>query len=337
MVDEAQTSAIDFITADIRKRLSDPSVIYNLHDRVEDFPALSCGISCIDKTLRGGIPEGRIVELYGPEASGKTTVLLHFIAAAQKRGEIVYFVDAENSLDLQYAMRIGVVPTKMLFSQPDYGEQALEVMEAICDAIIEFNEKHDKKMKGLIVLDSVAALVPKQEFERSMDQVSVIGSRARMLSERLPKVCTKARKSGASVVFIDQIRDKIGVTWGPTTTTPGGRALKFYASVRIYISRIGHRKIGDAVVGIRAQLRVEKSKLFPIFDSRTEFYIGADGIDEVAALVECCIVAKIFTKSGAWLKFGEHNLQGQSKMEEAVRGDAGLRGNLEAKLLEVSG
>lgn len=335
---QEQQGAIHEITEDIRKSLKDPKVIYNLHDRVEKFPALPCDIAAVDDVLCGGLPEGRIIELYGPEASGKTTVLLHFIAAAQKRGELVYFVDAENALDLQYAMRIGVKPKEMMFSQPDYGEQAFDVMSAICDALTNYNEKHQKKMKSLIVLDSVAALVPKQDFDKVEDSgfeaAMTLGSRARMLSQRLPTLCNKAARSGATVVFINQIRDKIG-GYGASWDTPGGRALKFFASMRINVVRIGTRKQGETPVGIKTLLKVDKSKLFPIFDKSTEFFIGANGIDIIASLVESCVRAGILRKSGAWLYFEEEKWQGMPKLEEAIRADDGLRDDLFAALAET--
>lgn len=326
----------EIVLAGIRKRMSDPRIIYNLHDKVEKFPALSSGIQCIDDALAGGLPEGRIVELYGAEASGKTTVLLHFIAAAQSRGEVVYFIDAENALDLQYAMRIGVKPKEMLFSQPDYGEQAFEVMTAICEAIIDYNANHPKRMKALIVLDSVAALVPKQEFavyeKDGLDATVAMSSRARMLSSKLPIICNKAAKAGVSVVFINQMRDKVGVTWGATTTTPGGRALKFFASVRIHVTRIGMRKVGDKIVGIKSRLRPDKSKLYPIFDKEAEFFIGPNGIDQIAALVEECLRRDIVNKSGAWVKFGEKSFQGAAAFEEEVAKDASFKQSLETAL-----
>ncbi len=341
MVDETtpppEPSALDFIIADIRKRLADPGIIYSLHDKVEKFPALPSGIVEIDKALGGGLPEGRIVELYGPEGSGKTTVMLHFIAAAQRRGEIVYFIDAEHALDLPYAKRIGVVPEKMLFSQPDYGEQALDVMITICRCVKDYNDNHpEQKMKSLIVLDSVAALMSKQEFEvyekEGMDHSVAMASTARMLSSKLPMVCNVASKSGVSVVFINQMRDKLGVTWGPTTTTPGGRALKFYSSVRIKVTRIGHRKIGDQVVGIKTILVPEKSKLFTIFDKKAEFYIGNDGIDVVASLTDFAIASGAIEKSGAWLKFQGVRAQGREKFEAALREDQSLLDQIEAAM-----
>jgi recombination protein RecA len=334
---EEQQSALDFITADIRSRLKDPKIIYSLHDKVEKFPALPCGIKSIDDALGGGIPEGRICELYGAEGSGKTTVMLHFIAAAQRRGEIVFFVDAENALDLPYAERIGVNLKKMLFSQPDYGEQALDVMIHICGSVQDYNEAHsDAPMKALIVLDSVAALIPKQEFtvfeEKGMDQSVAMGARARMLSSKLPMVCNKASKSGVSVVFINQMRDLIGVTYGPTTTTPGGRALKFYASVRIKVSRIGLRKRGDVPIGIRSRLVPEKSKLFTIFDKKAEFYIGENGIDVVASIADAAVEQGAVQKSGAWLKFGDAKYQGRDKFEAALREDSSLLSQIQSAL-----
>lgn len=329
---------LDEIIADIRSRIKDPKLIYSLHDKVEKFSALSTGIDVIDAALCGGMPEGRIVELYGPESSGKTTVLLHCMAAAQARGEVVYYIDAEYALDIPYAQRIGVVPSRMVFSQPDYGEQALDVMQVICEVIIDRNAKHDKKMKALIVLDSVAALIPKQDFTKmekdGFDDPLGLGARARLLSSRLPTVCQLAAKSGATVVFINQIREMIGVKYGPTTTTPGGRALKFFSSVRISVRRTGIRKIGETIVGIKVELKPEKSKLFWPFDKKAEFYIGENGIDIIASLVDECLARKIISKSGAWLKIGDQSFQGSAKLEEEVRTNPEFQKKLKELLAE---
>jgi len=334
-------NGLEEVLAGIRKRMTDPGIIYNLHDKVGKFKALSSGVQSIDDALCGGLPEGRIVELYGPEGSGKTTVMLHFVAEAQKRGEVVYFIDAENALDVDYAKRIGVDLHKILFSQPDYGEQALDVMRAICESIIDYNHNHpaNMRMRALIVLDSVAALVPRQEFEvyekEGLDHSVAMSARARMLSSKLPIVCNKAAKSGVSVVFINQMRDKVNVTWGSTTTTPGGRALKFFASVRISVARIGLRNVGGSVVGIRSRLRPEKSKLYSIFDKSAEFYIGEDGIDQIASLAEECVRHKVVTKSGAWVKYGELSFQGATNFEARLREDSQLRADLEKQLVQV--
>jgi recombination protein RecA len=331
-VPPAPPSPLDEVCADIRKRLDDPSVIYNLHEQVKAFPALSSGIGVIDDALFGGLPVGRIIELYGSEGSGKTTVALHFMASAQQKGYVVFFVDAECALDIPYAMRIGVRPKEMLFSQPDYGEQAFMVMESIFDSLIHYNENHSAPMKALIVIDSVPALVPKIVFERKLDEVTIPGVLAALLSQNLPTICSKASKSGATVCFINQIREKIGVMFGSPLTTPGGRALKFYASVRLNISRVGLRKKGEVPVAIKSELIPAKSKLYPIWGRKAVFYIGPDGIDEIAALADMCLEKKVFAKSGAWLKYGDINLQGLARWEDAIRADPDLEKQLRAAL-----
>jgi recombination protein RecA len=271
------------------------------------------------------LPEGRIIEIFGPEASGKTTLTLHFIAAAQRRGYLVYFIDAEHALDIDYAERIGVDTQKLLFSQPDYGEQALDTARAICDSTIEASEKFGKQLKSLIVIDSVPALIPKEAFETyesdkesGLESSIALGGVARMMAKLLPPLLNKVSKSGVTLVFINQERDNIGVTYGSPTTTPGGRALKYFSSLRLKVQRIGYYQRGDEKLGIRTQMIPVKSKLFPIFGRRAEFIIGNTGISKVLAIVETLLSKGIVAKSGAWLSINGKKFQGVPALEEEL-------------------
>lgn len=330
-----------FIFDDIKKRLDDPSVIYTLHDKIADFDPIPSGVSVIDELLSGGLPEGRIIEIFGPEASGKTTVTLHFIAEAQRQGFVVYFIDAEHALDMAYAERIGIDSSKLLFSQPDYGEQALETARAICDSTNAAKEKFGQNIRSLIIIDSVPALVPKGEFEKyekdGLDSTVAMGGPSRMLAGKLPALVGSAGRSGVTIVFINQERDKIGVTWGSPTTTPGGRALKFFSSLRLKVNRIGHYKQGDTTLGIRTQMVPVKSKMWPIFNRKAEFIIGPNGINVEASMVETLVAKKILKKSGSWFKFREWSYQGMGKVEIALREDKDFRAAVEAELAGAGG
>ena len=320
------------VFADIKSRLSNPKLIYTLNNEVEQFSALATGISEIDKCLEGGFPEGRITEISGPEASGKTTVMLHLIAAAQTRGEVVYYIDAEHALDYQYAQRIGVDLDTLLFAQPDTGEQALDTARIICESTMAVQEKRKQRVRTLIVVDSIPALVPAEMFEKigkdGFETTSGLGLTARMLSSKLPPLVAMASKANVTVVFINQEREKIGVTYGSPITTPGGKAMKFFASLRLRVSRIGYYDEGGQRAGIRAKLVPMKSKLFPIFNREANFIIGPNGIDIESALVETALAQRVIKKSGAWLKFGEITAQGHAAFAQKVRDDADLKRQL---------
>lgn len=324
------------IFADIKKRLDNPEAIFNLHDKVNNFGAIPSGISAIDECLCGGLPEGRIIEIFGAEASGKTTVTLHFIKAAQKLGYIVYFIDAEHALDAAYTKRIGVDFKSLLFSQPDYGEEALETARVICESTKAYQEKTKEVVKSLIVIDSVPALVPRSLFEiyekEGYDSSNALGAVARMLSQYVPPLVAAASKANATVVFINQEREKIGVTYGSPITTPGGRALKFFSSLRIKVSRIGFYEKGGEKCGIRASLMPVKSKMYSIFDRSAEFIITANGINENAALADSLIKKGIILKSGAWFKYGVNSWHGAADVEDAIRTNSNLRAELIEKL-----
>lgn len=326
----------DFIFEDLASRLKRPEVIYTLHNRVQKFDAIPSGVPNIDDVLCGGLPEGRIIEIFGPEASGKTTLTLTFIKHAQQLGYMTYFIDAEHALDVDYASRIGVDIKNLLFSQPDYGEQALETARAICDSTIEASNKFGRKIKTLIVIDSVPALVPKQAYEvyeddkkDGLESSTAMGMTARMLSQSLPPLLSKLAKSGATVVFINQERDNIGVMYGPTTTTPGGRALKFFCSLRLKVNRIGYFEENGEKAGIRTQVVPVKSKMFPIFARKAEFIIGPNGINTLAALIENAVEKGVVVKAGAWVKFDGNSYQGRPGLEDAVKKDAELMKRLE--------
>lgn len=333
--------AYQTIFEDIKKRLDDPSVIYTLHDNIKKFDPIPSDITVIDEVLDGGLPEGRIIEIYGPEASGKTTLTLHFIAAAQRRGYVVYFIDAEQSLDTTYAERIGVQLDKLMFSQPDYGEQALDTARAICEATEAVQEKHkEHKVKSLIVIDSIPALVPKQAFDTyekdGFDSTIALGAAARMLSRLLPPLVNKAGKSGVTVVFINQERDKIGVTYGPTTTTPGGRAVKFFASLRLRVSRIGWYDRSGERAGIRTQMLPIKSKMFPIFGRKAEFVIGPDGINQYVAMAETLVTRGLVEKKGGWYKVDDQSFQGLGRLEDELRDNVDFRQTMVDRLGDMA-
>jgi recombination protein RecA len=271
---------------------------------------LPSGSVGLDKALGGrGIPRGRIVELYGPESSGKTTLTLHAVAEAQRQGMVCAFVDMEHSLDPVYAAALGVDVGKLLISQPDYGEQAMDIVETLV---------HSGKV-GLVVVDSVAALVPKAELEGEMGQ-SHVGLQARMMGQALRKLTGPASKTNTTLFFINQIRMKIGVMFGSPETTPGGRALKFYASVRLDVRRIGGVKDGEEVIGNRTRVRVVKSKIAPPMKSAEFDIIHGLGIDKQAELLDMAVEAKVVEKKGSWYSFKEHRLgQGRANAANALR------------------
>ena len=317
----------------VRKKLDNPKTLYTLSSQIEAFEALASDVEPIDECLSGGLPRGRIIEVFGPEASGKTTVTLHFIAAAQRRGDVVCFIDAEHALDPAYASRIGVNFDKLMFSQPDNGEQALEIVRVICEMATEVQQKRQKKVNILVIIDSIPGLIPAQMWEtyqkEGFESSNALGAQARMMAEKIPMITNVASKSGVTVVFINQERDKIGVVYGSPISTPGGRTVKFFASLRMRITRIGYYKKGGETAGIRVKLTPVKSKLFPIFGRIAEFIIGPNGIDRVAATLEAAIKHKVITKGGSWYHFGGAKWQGLEKLDAAMRdGDSDLFGNV---------
>ena len=289
---------------------------------------LATGALSLDLCLGGfGLPRGRIVEIFGPESSGKTTLALNVIASAQRSDGVAAFIDAEHALDPAWMKRCGVNPETLLVSQPDCGEQALE----ICDMLVRSNAV------DVIVVDSVAALTPKSELEGEMGQASV-GVQARLMSQGCRKLTAAIAKSRVIVIFINQIREKIGVMFGSPETTPGGRALKFYSSVRIDVRRIASIKEGDKVIGSQVKARVVKNKVAPPF-RETLFDIMFDsGISGTGDLIDLACKLNIIEKQGTWLRYGNVQLgQGRENAKAFLQGNADLCIELRRKILEASG
>ncbi|MGM0577043.1 MAG: recombinase RecA [Myxococcota bacterium] len=293
-----------------------------------EVPAIPTGSLGLDIALGvGGIPKGRVVEVYGPESSGKTTLALHAVANAQKSGGVAAFVDAEHALDLAYARKLGVKTDELLVSQPDFGEQALEIV----DMLVKSNAI------DILVVDSVAALVPKAEIEGEMGD-SHMGLQARLMSQALRKLAGSISKSKTCVIFINQIRMKIGVMFGNPETTTGGNALKFYCSVRLDIRRIGALKNGQDVVGNRTRVKVVKNKLAPPF-RQVEFDIMyGEGISREGSILDMAVDLGIIEKSGSWFSYGDERLgQGRDNVKRMLQENPDLAETIEAAVLDHHG
>ena len=293
-------------------------------DKVVDVPAIPTGSLGLDIALGiGGIPKGRIVEIYGPESSGKTTLTMHCIAEAQKAGGLAAFVDAEHAFDRVYAEKLGIDTENLLISQPDNGEQALEIAEhLIRSGAID-----------IIVIDSVAALVPKAELEGEMGE-SKMGLQARLMSQALRKLTGAINKTGCACIFINQLREKIGVMFGNPETTTGGNALKFYASVRLDIRRIGQIKEGaDNVTGNRTRVKVVKNKVAPPF-KQVEFDIMyGEGISKVGEILDIGVELDIIKKAGSWFSYNDNKLgQGRDSVKQIIQDNPELMEELEKKI-----
>lgn len=286
---------------------------------INKIDSISTGSITLDNALGiGGIPRGRIIEIYGPESSGKTTVCLHTIAEAQKAGGIAAFIDAEHAMDLNYAKRLGVDVNNLLLSQPDYGEQALEIV----DTLVRSNAL------DIIVIDSVAALVPRSEIEGEMGDAQM-GVQARLMSQALRKITGAVSRSKTSVVFTNQLRSKIGVMFGNPETTTGGNALKFYASVRMDIRRIGAIKNGSDIIGNRTKVKVVKSKVAPPF-KQVEFDIYYNqGISKAGELIDIGVEKGIIKKGGAWFTYNEERFQGRDQFRRKITEDPKLFSSIE--------
>ncbi|MEZ5148567.1 MAG: recombinase RecA [Bacteroidales bacterium] len=289
-------------------------------DPVERIPAISTGSIGLDAALGiGGLPKGRVVEIYGPEASGKTTLAIHAIAEAQKQGGIAAFIDAEHAFDRFYAQKLGVDIENLLISQPDNGEQALE----IADNLIRSGAI------DMIVIDSVAALTPKSEIEGEMGD-SKMGLQARLMSQALRKLTSTISKTGACCIFINQLREKIGVMFGNPETTTGGNALKFYASVRLDIRRISQIKDGDSVVGNRVRVKVVKNKVAPPFRQAEFDIIYGEGFSKAGEIIDIGVENGIVKKSGSWYSYGDTKLgQGRDAVKSLILDNPELSDELE--------
>ncbi|GJL57327.1 MAG: protein RecA [Nitrospirales bacterium] len=304
---DGKKRALDLALTQIEKQFGKGAIMkLGTEDVVRDIPAISTGSLGLDMALGiGGLPRGRIIEVFGPESSGKTTLCLHAIAEAQKAGGAAAFIDAEHALDIAYAKKLGVHTDDLLVAQPDTGEQALEIAETLVRS----------GALDIIVVDSVAALVPRAEIEGEMGD-SHMGLQARLMSQALRKLTGAISKSQASVVFINQIRMKIGVMFGNPETTTGGNALKFYSSVRLDIRRIESIKEGQEVMGSRVRVKVVKNKMAPPFKQAEFDVMFAEGISKVGELVDLGVERRIVDKAGAWYSYKEERL-GQGR--EAVK------------------
>jgi recombination protein RecA len=297
-------------------------------DNIKKIPAISTGALSIDLALGiGGVPRGRVIEIYGPEASGKTTLSLHVAAEAQKAGGVAAFIDAEHALDPVYARALGVDVDELLVSQPDTGEQALE----IADMLIQSGGV------DLVVIDSVAALVPKAEIEGEMGDTHV-GLQARLMSQALRKLTGSINKSGTTVIFINQIREKIGVMWGSPETTSGGRALKFYSSVRIDVRRIETLKVGPEQIGNRVRAKIVKNKVAPPFREAEFDIMFGQGISREGSLLDVAVEHGIARKAGAWFTYDEVQLgQGKENSKRFLRENPDLALQLETAVYKAVG
>ena len=289
---------------------------------------ISTGALSLDLALGGsGLPRGRIIEVFGPESSGKTTLALHVIANAQRAGGIAAFIDAEHALDPTWAKRLGVNLEELLVSQPSYGEEALQIAEMLIKS----------NVVDVIVVDSVAALVPKSELDGEIGDTHV-GLQARMMSQAMRKLTGAIAKAKTTVIFINQIREKIGVMFGSPETTPGGRALKFYSSVRIDVRRISSIKEGENTIGMRMKAKVVKNKIAPPFRVAEFDMLSSRGISAEGDLLDMAVEDKIVAKSGSWFSYGEMRLgQGRDKARQFLEEDPKLVEEIRQKILEIRG
>lgn len=293
---------------------------------IENLPCISSGSLGLDIALGiGGYPRGRVVEIYGPESSGKTTLAIHAIAEAQKKGGIAAFIDAEHAFDRFYAENLGVDVNNLYISQPDNGEQALEV----ADQLIRSGAI------DIIVIDSVAALTPKAEIEGDMGD-SKMGLHARLMSQALRKLTSVIDKTNTTVVFINQLRDKLGVMFGNPETTTGGNALKYYASVRLDVRKIGQIKDGDSVVGNRTRVKVVKNKVAPPFRSAEFDIMFGEGISKIGEIIDMGVECEVIKKSGSWFSYGDTKLaQGRDAVKALLKDNDELREEIEVKTKEA--
>ncbi|MBW1860275.1 MAG: recombinase RecA [Deltaproteobacteria bacterium] len=320
--------AVEVAMGQIERQFGKGSIMKLGAQVIADVPAISTGSLTLDHALGvGGIPRGRVVELFGPEASGKTTLALQIVAEAQKKGGIAAFVDAEHALDVTYARRLGVNCDELLVSQPDTGEQALEITEVLVRS----------GAMDVVVIDSVAALVPRAEIEGEMGDVHM-GLQARLMSQALRKLTASISKSMTSVIFINQIRFKIGVMFGNPETTPGGNALKFYSSVRLDIRRIGNIKDGQEVVGSRTRVRVVKNKVAPPFKEAEFDIMYGHGISTEGDLLDLAAQAEIVDKSGAWYSFDKERIgQGRENAKAFLKEHPDVYGRIREKVRDALG
>ena len=319
-----RTKAIDIAVGQIEKQFGKGSIMrLGQKGAIAPIECISTGSISIDYALGiGGLPRGRVVEIFGPESSGKTTLSLQVIAEAQKAGGMAAFVDAEHALDAAYAQKLGIDLENLLVSQPDNGEQALEIVEVLVRS----------NSVDVVVVDSVAALVPKAEIEGEMGEAQM-GLQARLMSQALRKLTGVVSKSRTTLIFINQLREKIGVMFGNPETTTGGRALKFYASVRIDIRRIASIKDGDQVIGGRTRVKIVKNKVAPPFREAEFDVMYGEGISREGDLLDLAVDKRIVEKSGAWFAYGGDRLgQGRENAKQFLRENPDVRRAIEDRV-----
>lgn len=324
-VDKEKMKALQLTLDKIEKGFGKGTIMKMGDKAVVDVPSISSGSIALDNALGiGGYPRGRVVEIYGPESSGKTTLAIHAIAEAQKKGGIAAMLDAEHAFDRFYAEKLGVDVENLLISQPDNGEQALEV----ADHLIRSGAV------DIVVIDSVAALTPKSELEGDMGD-SKMGLQARLMSQALRKLAANIAKTNTCCVFINQLREKIGVMFGNPETTTGGNALKFYSSVRVDIRRIGQIKEGEEVKGNRTRVKIVKNKLAPPFRKAEFDIMYGEGISKVGEIIDLGVDHNVIRKSGSWFSYGETKLgQGREAVKQLLRDNPELAEELEGKINE---
>jgi recombination protein RecA len=318
--------ALQAAIAQIEKNFGKGSIMKFDSTNIEPIDVISTGSLSLDKALGvGGLPKGRIIEIYGPESSGKTTLTLQAVANCQKNGGVCAFIDAEHALDINYAQVLGVNISDLLISQPDTGEQALEIVDQLVNS----------GAVDLVVIDSVAALTPKAEIEGEMGD-SHMGLQARLMSQALRKLTGNVKKTNTTVIFINQIRMKIGVMFGSPETTTGGNALKFYASVRLDIRRIGSVKKGDEVIGNETKVKVVKNKVAPPFKEAEFEILFGQGVSKEGELIDLAVKHNIIEKSGAWYSYNGSKLgQGKDNTREFLKQNIDLLSELEGKVRAV--
>ncbi|MDU5111518.1 MAG: recombinase RecA [Clostridium sp.] len=324
-VDMEKLKAIENAMSQIEKQFGKGSIMKLGENSSLNVEAISTGCLDLDIALGiGGVPRGRIIEIYGPESSGKTTVALHIIAEAQKKGGAVGFIDAEHALDPSYARNLGVDTENLIVSQPDTGEQGLEIAEALVRS----------GAIDVIVVDSVAALVPRAEIDGEMGD-SHVGLQARLMSQALRKLTGTIQKTGCVAIFINQLREKVGVMFGNPETTTGGRALKFYASVRLDVRRIDSIKQGESIVGNRTRVKVMKNKVAPPFKQAEFDIMYNEGISRTGNIVDVGVKENIVQKSGAWFSYGDIRLgQGRENAKQYLKENPEVALEIENKIRE---
>ncbi len=320
---------IDQAVTQIEKQFGKGSIMrLGENSLISDVPTISTGCLGLDIALGvGGVPRGRVIEIFGSESSGKTTLALHIIAEAQKKGGITAFIDAEHALDVLYARKLGVKTDDLLISQPDTGEQALEITEILVRS----------GAMDVVVIDSVAALVPRAEIEGEMGD-SHMGLQARLMSQALRKLTAVISKSLTTVIFINQIRMKIGVIFGNPETTTGGNALKFYSSIRMDIRRTGSIKDGENIIGNRTRVKVVKNKLAPPFKSVEFDIMYGEGISKEGDLLDMAVANKVIEKAGAWYSYGEERIgQGRENVKIFFKNNSEIAAEIRKKVAERAG